>query len=61
MDVVNKTNGVIGVSREDARVVYAGWVRESGYRNAEEILGNDSTAVPDAGADYHVTSSAHDG
>lgn len=36
---------LIGVSREDARVVYAGWVRESGYRNAEEILGNDSTAV----------------
>ena len=36
---------LIGVNRDEARVIYAGWVRESGYRNAEEILGDDSTAI----------------
>lgn len=36
---------LIGVSRSEARVVYAGWVRESGYRNAAEILDGGSTAV----------------
>lgn len=36
---------LIGVKREDARVVYAGWVKESGYRNAAEILEGDPTAV----------------
>lgn len=36
---------LIGVKRQDARVIYAGWVRESGYRNAEEILKDGSTAI----------------
>ncbi len=36
---------LIGITREKARVIYAGWVRESGYRNAEEILKDGSTAV----------------
>ena len=36
---------LIDVDREHANIVYAGWMRESGYRHGEEILANNPTGV----------------
>ncbi len=36
---------LIDVDREHANIVYAGWMRESGYRHGEEIMANNPTGI----------------